>query len=251
MTTREVALVTGANKGIGREITRRLASEGMTVYLGARDEQRGRTAEKELARDGLDVHFVQLDVTDQGQVDAAAKRIEREAGHLDVLVNNAGVAVEWGVAVPNVTAALMRQAYDVNVFGVVAVTSACVPLLRRSAAGRVINMSSPLGSLQLMTDPTSPVAARGLLAYNSSKAALNAITVLYANALRADGTRVNVANPGLVGTDLNGLSPTADGVRTVEQGAEVPVRLALQNGDGPTGKFLGDDDFAVDGIVPW
>lgn len=251
MTTGEVALVTGANKGIGREIARRLGSEGMTVYLGARDEQRGRTAEQDLASDGLDVRFVQLDVTDQDQIDAAAKRIESEAGHLDVLVNNAGVAVEWGVAVPDVSAALMRQAYDVNVFGVVAVTRAFVPLLRRSAAGRVVNMSSPLGSLQLMTDPTSPVSARGLLAYNSSKAALNAITVLYANALRGDGMRVNAANPGLVGTDLNGLSPATDGVRTVQQGAEVPVRLALQNGDGPTGMFFGNDDFAVDGIVPW
>jgi NAD(P)-dependent dehydrogenase (short-subunit alcohol dehydrogenase family) len=251
MTTGEVALVTGANKGIGREITRRLANEGMTVYLGARDEQRGRTAEQALASDGLDVRFVQLDVTDHEQVDAAAKRIESETGRLDVLVNNAGVAVEWGVAVPDVPAELMRRAYEVNVFGVVAVTRAFVPLLRRSANGRVVNMSSPLGSLQLMSDPTSQVSAVGLLAYNSSKAAVNAMTVLYANALRDDGIRVNAANPGLVGTDLNGLSPEKDGVRTVVHGAEVPVSVALSGAGGPTGMFVGDDDFAVDGIVPW
>jgi NAD(P)-dependent dehydrogenase (short-subunit alcohol dehydrogenase family) len=248
----EVALVTGANKGIGREIARRLAAEGMTVYAGARDEERGHAAVRDLPGD---VRFVRLDVTEQESVDAAAERIRQEAGRLDVLVNNAGVATEWGVDPVDVSADLLRRAYEVNVFGVVTMTRAAIPLLRRSAAGRVVNLSSPLGSLTLMTDPASPVSQVGLLAYNSSKAALNALTVMYANALQPDGITVNAANPGLVATDLNGFSAGAavDGaaVRTPERGAEVPARLALLGPDGPTGRFIGDDEHTTDGIVPW
>jgi NAD(P)-dependent dehydrogenase (short-subunit alcohol dehydrogenase family) len=248
----EVALVTGANKGIGREITRRLAAEGMTVYAGARDAERGRAAARELAGD---VRFVQLDVTDEASVEAVAERIRQEAGRLDVLVNNAGIATEWEVEPADVGADLLRRAYEVNVFGVVTVTRAAIPLLRGSAAGRVVNLSSPLGSLRLMSDPASPVSEVGLLAYSSSKAALNALTVRYANALRADGISVNAANPGLVATDLNGYSAdgSADGVtvRTPERGAEVPVRLALLGADAPSGRFFGDDEHTVAGTVPW
>ncbi|TWF77598.1 short subunit dehydrogenase [Pseudonocardia hierapolitana] len=168
---------------------------------------------------------------------------------------NAGVATEWGVDPADVHAELLRRAYEVNVFGVVTVTRAAIPLLRRSAAARVVNTASPLGSLTLMTDPASPVSQSSLLAYNSSKAALNALTVMYANVLRPDGILVNAANPGLVATDLNGFTAgaTTDGltVRTPERGAEVPVRLALLGPDGPTGRFFGDDEFAVAGTVPW
>lgn len=247
----EVALVTGANKGIGREIARRLAAEGMVVYLGARDGERGRRAERELTRDGADVRFLQLDVTDQAQVDAAAARVDRDFGRLDVLVNNAGIVVEWGIAVEDVTTEQLRRAYEVNVFGPVAVTNACIPLLHRSATPRVVNLSSPLGSLTLLSDQESPVSARGLLAYSSSKAALNAITVLYANALRASGIHVRAANPGLVVTDLNARSPFSRGARTPEQGAEVPVALALLGTDGPTGVFRGDEDGSIEHPVPW
>jgi NAD(P)-dependent dehydrogenase (short-subunit alcohol dehydrogenase family) len=236
----EVALVTGANKGIGKQIARRLAAEGMTVHLGARDEDRGRAAAEELG-----VRFVHLDVTDRDSVEAAMKEI----GTLDVLVNNAGIAIDWGINPVDMEADVLRRAYEVNVFGVVTVTKAAIPLLRRGS--RIVNMSSPLGSLTLMSDPTSHVSARRLLAYNSSKAALNALTVIYATELRPRGVLVNAANPGLVGTDLNGFTPGRDGVRTVEQGAEVPVRLALLPPDGPTGKFFGDDRAATDGIVPW
>lgn len=249
----EVALVTGANKGIGREIARLLAGEGMTVYLGARDAERGRAAGRELADGGADVRFLQLDVTDQSQVDAAVKQIDEEFGRLDVLVNNAGIVVEWGTAVEDVTVEQMRRAYDVNVFGPVAVTRACIPLLRRSTAGRVVNLSSPLGSLSLISERENPISTRGLLAYSSSKTALNAITVLYANALREAGIRVNAANPGLVVTDLNASSPFDRGARTPEQGAEVPVRLALMGADGSTGTFRGNDDGSVEAeaTVPW
>jgi NAD(P)-dependent dehydrogenase (short-subunit alcohol dehydrogenase family) len=248
----DAALITGANKGIGREIARRLAAEGMTVYAGARDEEQGRTTARELAGD---VRFVHLDVTREDAVHAAVDRIRQESGRLDVLVNNAGVATEWGVDPADVRAELLRREYEVNVFGVVTVTRAAIPLLRRSAAARVVNMSSPLGSLTLMTDPASPVSQSSLLAYNSSKAALNALTVMYANVLRPDGILVNAANPGLVATDLNGFTAgaTTDGltIRTPERGAEVPVRLALLGPNGPTGRFFGDDEFAVAGIVPW
>jgi NAD(P)-dependent dehydrogenase (short-subunit alcohol dehydrogenase family) len=247
----EVALVTGANKGIGRQIARRLAVAGMTVYLGARDSQRGLRAERELADEGIDVRFISLDVTVQSQIDAAIKRIDAEFGRLDVLVNNAGVVVEWGVPVPDITVEDLRAAYEVNVFGTVAVTHACIPLLRRSSAARVVNISSPLGSLTLLSDQSNPISSRGLLPYSSSKAALNAITILYANALREAGIRVNAANPGLVATDLNARSPFSRGTLTPEQGADVPVQLALMGADGPTGAFRGDGNSSVEETVPW
>lgn len=233
----ETALVTGGNKGIGREIARRLVAEGLTVYLGARDTARGQEAADEVG-----ARFVQLDVTDEEQVAKAVAGIDR----LDVLVNNAGVALDWGVGVPDMSAALLRATYEVNVFGVVTVTKACVPLLRQSPAGRIVNMSSPLGSLTLLADFDSGAAQRQLLAYSSSKAALNALTLSYAKGLAP--IRVNSVNPGLIATDLNGFTP-GEGVGTVEQGAEVPVRLAL--GDSGTGGFYGEDRYSVDGRVPW
>ncbi|MBC6458825.1 SDR family oxidoreductase [Actinomadura sp. HBU206391] len=247
----EIALVTGANKGIGREIVRRLAAEGMVVYLGARDENRGRDAARELSRDGGDVRYLRLDVTDQAQIEVAVERVADEFGRLDALVNNAGIAVEWGDAVPDVTAAQVRRTYEVNVFGVVAMTHAFVPLLRRSPAARVVNMSSPLGSLRLLSDFSSMIADHALLAYSSSKSALNALTLVYAKALADDGILVNAVNPGYVATDLNDHR----GALTVEQGADVPVRLALLGSDGPTGSFAGaeyvHDGHVAEAIVPW
>ncbi|MCP3804121.1 SDR family oxidoreductase [Allokutzneria sp. A3M-2-11 16] len=239
----EVALVTGANKGIGKEIARGLAAEGMTVYLGARDPELGRLAAEDIKGD---VRVLRLDVTEQSTVDDAVAAIDAEHGRLDVLVNNAGVVVEWGVAVPEVPADLLRRTYEINVFGVVAATQACIPLLRRAPVGRVVNVSSPLGSLTLISDTDGLISERGLLAYSSSKAALNAITLLYANALRQDGILVNAANPGLVVTDLNAASTFPRGERTPADGAVAPLRLALLGADGPTGVFWGDDD-----VVPW
>jgi NAD(P)-dependent dehydrogenase (short-subunit alcohol dehydrogenase family) len=252
----EVALVTGANKGIGREIARRLAAEGVTVYLGARDEDRGRRAARDLAGDAADVRVLQLDVTDQAQIDAAVKRVDEEFGRLDVLVNNAGIGIEWGDAVEEVTVEQVRRTYEVNVFGVVAMTRACIPLLRRSAAARVVNLSSPLGSLGLISDTENPVSDVGMLAYSSSKTALNSVTLLYANALRKDGILVNAASPGFVATDLNDHR----GHLTAEQGADLPAKLALLGADGstgtflghPSGTFLGHDDSSVEEVVvPW
>jgi NAD(P)-dependent dehydrogenase (short-subunit alcohol dehydrogenase family) len=250
----EIALVTGGNKGIGKQIVRRLATEGLTVYLGARDKARGEAAAGELAATGADVRLIQLDVTEPSQVEAAAARIATEHGRLDVLVNNAGV-IEPEEAPEATTVEQLRRTYEVNVFGVVAVTRACLPLLRRATVGRVVNLSTPLGSLSLHSDPQSMVANAGMLAYASSKATVNALTLMYANALRGENILVNAVNPGFVATDMNGHQ----GVLTAEQGAEAPVRLALLGPDGPTGTFHGRvADFTdetmrevVDAVLPW
>ncbi|GAA1605934.1 SDR family oxidoreductase [Kribbella sancticallisti] len=244
--TKDIALVTGGNKGLGREIVRQLATEGLTVHLGARDNELGRAAQRELAAEGLDVRFVQLDVTDDASVEAAAKSIEAENGRLDVLVNNAGIMIEWDTAAADVTVDQLRQVYDVNVFGVARVTRAFIPLLRRSANGRIVNLSSGLGSISMLSDPENPISQRGFLAYSSSKAALNALTVLYANALRADGIKVNAANPGLVPTDLNVRANVDRGTRTPAEGVQAPVELALR--PTTTGAFVSSGSAVP---LPW
>jgi NAD(P)-dependent dehydrogenase (short-subunit alcohol dehydrogenase family) len=246
MNQNEVALVTGGNKGIGHEIVRQLAARGLTVYLGARNPALGTRAAEELAGD---VRFVQLDVTDVESVAAAAKQIEADSGRLDALVNNAGIVSEWGTAVADITAEQVRSAYDVNVFGVVAVINAFVPLLRRSPNARIVNMSSGLGSVNLLSELDGRLASQGLLAYSSSKAALNALTLVYASALRADNIKVNAATPGLVPTDLNTQASVPRGERTVADGAAVPVALATLPADGPTGVFRGPESLAD--VAPW
>ncbi|MFF0271152.1 SDR family oxidoreductase [Kribbella sp. NPDC004536] len=246
MNQNEVALVTGGNKGIGHEIVRQLASRGFTVYLGARNPSLGTAAAAELTGD---VRFVQLDVTDADSVAAAAKHIDADSGRLDVLVNNAGIVSEWGTAVADITAEQVRTAYDVNVFGVVSTINAFVPLLRRSPNARIVNMSSGLGSVNLLSELDGRLATQGLLAYSSSKAALNALTLVYASALRADGIKVNAATPGLVPTDLNTQASVPRGTRTVADGAVVPVALATLPADGPTGVFRGPG--SLDDVAPW
>jgi NAD(P)-dependent dehydrogenase (short-subunit alcohol dehydrogenase family) len=244
-TSQQIALVTGANKGLGRETARRLAAAGMTVLAGVRDAGRGQAAAAELAADGADVRFLQLDVTDADSVKSAAAWIEETFSHLDVLVNNAGISVENRAPVTEVTADQMRRTYETNVFGVVTVTSTLLPLLRRAGGARIVNVSSMLGSLSMAADPQGPFSAwpgAFLLAYNSSKTALNALTVMWANALREEGIKVNSADPGYVATDLNHHS----GNSTVEQGAEIIVTLATLAQDGPTGTFQ-----AAGSIRPW
>ncbi len=240
---KRLALVTGANKGIGYEVARQLGRDhGVTVLVGARDAARGREAADRLRAEGIDARAVRLDVTDPAGAAAAAGQIDRDfGGVLDVLVNNAGVSLD-GWAPPSQTdLAKFKATYDTNVFGPLAVTKAMLPLLRRAVAGRVVNMSSSLGSLALNGDPHSPAK---LLSYNSSKAALNMQTVLFAAELAAEGSpvKVNSACPGYVATDLT----RHQGHRTVEQGARTAVRLATLPPDGPTGQFFNDD-----GPVPW
>jgi NAD(P)-dependent dehydrogenase (short-subunit alcohol dehydrogenase family) len=244
-TSQQIALVTGANKGLGRETARRLAALGMTVLVGARDAGLGQAAAAELATGGADVRFVLLDVTDADSVKRAAAWIEETFGRLDVLVNNAGISVENRAPVTEVSADQMRRTYDTNVFGVVTVTNTLLPLLRRAGGARIVNVSSMLGSLSMAADPQGPFASwpgLSLLAYNSSKTALNALTIMWASALRADGIMVNSADPGYVATDLNHHSGNA----TVEQGAEIIVTLATLAADGPTGTFQAAGSFR-----PW
>ncbi|MEV4006243.1 SDR family oxidoreductase [Actinomadura sp. NPDC049753] len=249
--SRTVAMVTGANKGIGRAVAGALADRGMTVLLGARDRRRGEEAASALRAAGGDAHAVRLDVTDTATVQDAAKWVEERYGRLDVLVNNAGITGSGQVApqdavdqVPSsVDLEMVRTVFATNVFGVIAVTNAMLPLLRRSPAARVVNVSSHAGSLTLTSDPDGPFAA--LLpsaAYTPSKAALNALTVQYANELRKDGVLVNAVAPGFVDTDSNDHT----GHLTPAEGAAVVVRLATLGADGPTAGFFG-----ADGPLPW
>ena len=250
-THREIALITGANKGIGRGAAEQLAALGMTVLIGARDPRRGEEAAAELRAAGRDVHAVTLDVTDPATVHEAAKQVEERFGHLDVLINNAGITGSGQVSpedahdqLPSaVDLDMVRAVFETNVFGVIAVTNAMLPLLRRSPAPRIVNVSSHAASLTLTSDPDGPFAA--LLpsaAYTPSKSALTALTVQYANELRKDGVLVNAVAPGYVDTDSNNHT----GFLTVAQGAAVVVRLATLGADGPTAGFFGEE-----GAVPW
>ncbi|HEU5029665.1 MAG TPA: SDR family oxidoreductase [Spirillospora sp.] len=247
MNTTQIALITGANKGIGLETARLLGGKGMTVLVGARNPELGEKAAADLAGEGLDARFVRIDVTDAASVEAAAKRIDEEHGRLDVLVNNAGISPASAYGPPSETSlGGLRETYETNVFGVVAVTNAMLPLLRRSPAGRIVNVSSELGSLTLLTDPSSPFFPFNLLAYNSSKTALNAVTIAYAKELADTAIKVNLANPGYCATDLNGNS----GFRTPVQGATDVVLLATLDEDGPNGAFQGGSDEPGQPI-PW
>jgi NAD(P)-dependent dehydrogenase (short-subunit alcohol dehydrogenase family) len=240
--TETIAFVTGANKGIGREISRQLAGKGILVLMGARDRERGEKAAADLRAQSLPVEFIPMDVTSQPSVDKAAAEVERRHGRLDILVNNAGVALDW-VAGSELTVEAFQKTFETNVFGVFRVTKAMLPLLKRSKHGRIVNISSGLGSLTRNADPNNSLTMRNmLLAYCASKAALNMITIQFANELKSVGIKVNSANPGFTATDMN----QHRGTRTVEQGAATPVRLALLPDEGPTGGVFSDD-----GPEPW
>ncbi|MBN3875977.1 MULTISPECIES: SDR family oxidoreductase [unclassified Nostoc] len=239
----KVALITGANKGIGYEIARQLGSRGATVLVGARDIRRGEKAADKLRFSEIHARTIQLDVSDQKTIDSAAKQIESEFGKLDILVNNAGIISDGDRLPPSqVDIETLRHTYETNVFGVFAVTKALLPLLKKSKAGRIVNLSSSLGSLTQNSDPNYEFADFKLLAYNSSKTAVNAITVLLAAELKDTPIKINAADPGFTATDINQYQ----GYRTVEQGAIAPVRLATLPDDGSSGGF-----FDENGVVPW
>ena len=224
-----IALVTGANKGIGKEISRQLGAKGILVLMGARDRERGENSAADLRDEGFAAEFIQIDVTSQQSVEEAAAEVERLYGRLDILVNNAGIRLDWSAGT-ELTVDALRETFETNVFGAFRVTKALLPLLRKSTHGRIVNMSSGLGSLTWNTDPNSPLPSRHQsLAYSSSKAALNMITVQLADELKNARIKVNSADPGFTATDMNGHR----GKRTVEQGAATPVRLALLPDDGP------------------
>ena len=250
MQDKPVALVTGANKGIGLQIAKDLAAHGFTVLVGSRNLEHGETAAKSV---GADARALQLDVTNQASIAAAAERIRNELGRLDVLVNNAAVshAGKAGRSLEEIVksgrasvASLneVRAVFETNVFGVIAVTQAMLPLLREAPAGRIVNVSSAAGSLTMNAEPTNPHRAMFGAAYSPSKTALNAITLAFALELESTGIKVNAACPGFTATDLNNFQ----GTRTVQQAAREPVRLALLDANGPTGTFSNED-----GPLPW
>lgn len=234
MTERIITLITGANKGLGHETARRLIEAGHTVYIGARDAGNGKAA-----ADALGARSVRIDVTDDASVDAAAEEILRTEGRLDVLINNAGIAGP-GVSPEETTADVMRSVFETNVFGIVRVTHAFLPLLRASDFPAIINVSSGLGSFGVVSDPTRFESGVINVVYNSSKAAVSMLTVQYAKAF--PGIRINAADPGYTSTDLNAHS----GHQTVEEGTDAIVRLATMGPDGPTGTFQNRE-----GLIPW
>jgi NAD(P)-dependent dehydrogenase (short-subunit alcohol dehydrogenase family) len=242
MTTNKIALVTGANKGIGKEIARQLGEAGFTVLAGSRDLARGEAAAKELVAEGYEAVAVQLEVTDESSVRAVAGRIETEYGRLDVLVNNAAIIPDGDDAVSRVAGGVLRDAFETNVIGLVGVTQAMLPLLQKAKQARIVNLSTSLASFAQVGDPESGMSTVLTLGYNSSKAAVNMVTVMLANELRGTGILVNAADPGNCATDMGGW----DALRTPQQGAAVAVRLATLGADGPTGEV-----YAEEGRLPW
>jgi NAD(P)-dependent dehydrogenase (short-subunit alcohol dehydrogenase family) len=254
MRDKPVALVTGANKGIGLQIAKDLVAHGFTVLVGSRNFDHGKIAAKSV---GADAHALQLDVTDPASISAASERVRKEFGRLDVLVNNAGISnamllvdkPDWTLEdaarlgrASVVPLDEVRAVFETNVFGVIAVTQAMLPLLREASAARIVNVSSAAGSLARNSDQANPHRALFGPSYSASKTALNAITLAFAIDLEPTGIKVNAACPGFTATDLNNFA----GTRTVEQAAREPVRLALLGPDGPTGKFSNED-----GVIPW
>ncbi len=244
-----VALVTGANQGVGLQVAKELAAHGLTVLVGSRNLENGEAAAKEV---GPDAHALQLDVTDQASVAAAAERIRTEFGRLDVLMNNAGISFAprqagkfpeavAGNLLTEVPLEDVRTVFETNVFGVIAVTQAMLPLLREAPAGRIVITASSGGSLTLNSDPAND--HRSMFGnYSVSKAAAHAVMLAFALALESTNIKVNAACPGFTSTALNGFR----GTRSVEEGAREPVRLALIGEDGPTGTFSDED-----GPVAW
>jgi len=239
-----IALVTGASKGIGHEIAAQLASLGMMVLLGARDRTRGEQAAASLRAAGGDVRCVVLDVTDAVTIRTAAEEIAEQFQRLDVLVNNAGISSSPALSTADLD--VVRAVFETNVFGVIAVTNAMLPLLRRSSAGRIVNLSSSVGSLARISDPNGPYGAvRPSASYGPSKTALNALTVQYAKELQGCGILVNAADPGGTATDMT-RSLGYQMKRSAAQAAAVVVRLATLGAGGPTGGF-----FDEAGRVEW
>jgi NAD(P)-dependent dehydrogenase (short-subunit alcohol dehydrogenase family) len=234
----KIALVTGANKGIGFETVKQLAEQGVTVLLAARNKERGEAAAASLKEKGLDVSFLQLDVDNPADFKTAYAYIESTYGKLDILVNNAGIQIEetnWGTNTSTtIDIDVLKKTFDTNFFNLVDLTNTLLPLIRKSDAGRIVHLSSILGSLTLHADPNSPIYASKLFAYDASKTAVNAYTVHLAAALADTNIKVNAAHPGWVKTDMG----TDAAPMNVADGAKTSVALALLGNDGPTGKYI-------------
>ncbi|MFE1591271.1 SDR family oxidoreductase [Nocardia sp. NPDC058705] len=241
MSEQTIALVTGANKGIGYEIAAGLGTLGWRIGVGARDRQRRETAVEKLRAAGVDAFGVPLDVNDDASVAAAAELIADEEGGLDVLVNNAAITGGMPQTPTTIDLATIRTVVETNVIGVIRVTNAMLPMLRRSPSPRIVNMSSSVGSLALQTTPDIDLGPI-LTAYSASKTFLNAVTAQYVKELRETDILINAACPGYTATDLNAFQ----GHRTPQQGAAIAIHLATLPDNGPTGGFFNDA-----GTVPW
>lgn len=241
--TSKVALVTGATRGIGLETVRQLAEAGVHTLLAGRDRQKAVAAALTLQTQGLPVEAIALDVTDADSIAAAVREAEQRHGRLDILVNNAGILVdEFGRKVSEQGIDVWRKTFDTNVFGLIATTQAFLPLLHKSDAGRIVNVSSLLGSMALHSDPASPIYDFKVPAYNVSKSAVNAWTVQLAYELRDSRIKINTIHPGYVKTDMNG----GEGEIDAPAGARTSVRLALIDDAGPNGGY-----FHQDQSLPW
>ena len=233
---KKVALISGANKGIGLETARQLGKQGITVLVGARDLAKGEAAVESLKKDGVDAVAVKFDVVNAADIKGAVEKVEKEYGKLDILINNAGVLFEGlgGNNSTTVSDEVLRKTFDTNFFAVIAVTNAFLPLLKKSDAGRIVNVSSILGSLTLHATPGSGIYEAKSLAYDASKTALNAYTVHLAHALQGTKIKVNSAHPGWVKTDLGSDAAPMN----VVDGAKTEVELATLGPDGPTGGYF-------------
>ena len=246
MTTSRIALVSGANKGLGLEASRQLAEREITVLMGARDISKGLQAADRLSTMGLSVEPIHLDVTRADHIAQAKAYIDNHYGRLDILINNAGMIHPEEPLFANsserVSLQALRDTFEVNFFGQVAITQALLPLIKASTAGRIVNVSSILGSLTLHSNPSSEATEVKPLAYDASKSALNQFTIHLAAALRNTAIKVNAAHPGWVKTDLGSQRAPMN----VEMGAQTAVQLATIGPDGPTGKFIHFDE-----EIPW
>src|SRR6187402_131335 len=238
----KIALITGANKGIGYEVARQLAKEGITVLVAARNPELGEAAAAKLKADGADAHFIELDVSKPETVAKAAEQVKAKFGHIDILVNNAGIGDQKDGPPSTAENEAVRRTLEVNFFGVLSVTQAFLPLVRESKSGRIVNVSSGLGSLTQNADPKWAFAQMKPLGYNGSKALLNMMTIQLAYELRETPIKVNAVDPGYTATDLNGNS----GHQTLAEGAAETVRMSLIPDDGPTGGYTN-----TEGVVPW
>jgi len=242
--TSKVALITGANKGLGLEMARQLGKAGVTVAMGARDPQKGEAAAESLRAEGVDARFLLLDVTNRRHHAAAARFLEENFGRLDILINNAAISLDsLGAGPPSTTTdEVLRQTFETNFFAPVALTRVLLPLLKKSEAARIVNMSSILGSQTLHSDPKSSIYDFKALSYDASKAALNSFTIHLAHELRNTGIKVNSAHPGWVKTDMG----TEAALLEIPEGAKTGVDLALLDDGGPTGGY-----YHLGKRVPW
>jgi len=233
---KKIALITGANKGIGFETARQLGQEGIIVLVGARDAKKGEAAAEKLRREKIEAHALTIDVSDAASIRKAANQVESDYGRLDILVNNAGVMVDDEKKKPSEQSLeTWRKTFETNLFGLIVTTQAFLPLLRKSEAGRIVNLSSILGSITFHAKPGSPIYdSKSYTSYNVSKSAVNAYTVQLAYELKDTKIKVNAAHPGWVKTEMGGEGATME----LDDGAKTSVALATLGPDGPNGAYI-------------